>query len=170
MNRSLLPLAAAALLSGCGIVSLPPVAIPDQILSLPVSTSAQNSVVYDGEDAFDGATMPDVLSNVSLSGQALYSGAGNLRSVAIFLRSSLPSCDRVAGMSAQFCAPDGESAQRIGTLNLQNGKVTDLMLSGRALDEAARAGHGYFGVQVLSGSSVLGDSLKLSNLKVSAKF
>ena len=169
MNRSLL-LVAAALLSGCGIVSLPPVAIPDQTLSLPASTSAQNAVVYDGNDAFGGATMPDVLSNVSLRGQALYSGAGNLRSVAIFLRSSMPSCDRVSGTTAQFCAPDGENAQRIGTLNLQNGKVTELLLSGQALDEAARAGHGYFGVQVLSGNSVFGDSLKLSQLKVSAKF
>ncbi|WP_420597235.1 hypothetical protein [Deinococcus sp.] len=163
-------LVAPLLLASCGIVPLPAVAIPDQTLTLPASSSAADRVIYDGSDVFGGSTVPGVLSNLKLRGQALYSGAGDLSSVAVYIRSSVPSCTSVPGLTVQMCDPSTESAQRIGTLNFEKGVATSFSLSGKALDAAAKAGHGYVGVQVLKGQSVFGDTLKLSNLKANAKF
>ncbi|UWX65549.1 hypothetical protein [Deinococcus rubellus] len=125
----------AALLAGCGVVPLPAVGIPDQVLKLPSSVGFGQCVAYDGSDAFAGTSLP-----------------------------SLP------GSGMRVCAASGESAQKIGTLTLKGGEVTGFQLSGVALDRAAKAGRGYFGVQALSGVSLLGDHLKLSGMKVSAKF
>jgi hypothetical protein len=171
MKKTLLALlSGVALLSACGVVPLPAVSIPDQSLSLPSSAGFENYVTYDGSDAFGGTTLPGLLSNVSVSGNVDYAGTGSLRQVAVYLRSALPGCLQVVGSKTQLCDAEGEAAQRIGTISLQNGVVTGFNLSGAALDASAKAGHGYFGVQALQGSSLAGDTLKLSSMKASAKF
>lgn len=169
MKTSALLTALCAALSGCGIVPLPAVGIPDQTLTLPPSAGFENMVAYDGSDAFSGTSLPSLLSHLSVSGQVVYQGAGDLQQVAVYLRSSLPSCNTVPSSKAQVCDAGGESAQKVGTLSVQNGVVTGFTLSGSALDRAAKAGHGYFGVQVMQGASRAGDSLKLSAMKASAK-
>jgi len=169
MSR-LLPLTlCAALLAGCGVVPLPAVGIPDQTLKLPASAGFEQYVAYDGSDAFAGTALPSLLSQVRVSGQVQYGGVGDLSEVAVYLRSSLPSCTALPGSSMQLCAASGEAAQKIGTLTLRGGEVTGFQLSGSALDRAAKAGHGYFGVQALSGASLTGDQIKLSGMKASAK-
>ncbi|TSA83000.1 hypothetical protein FNU79_12835 [Deinococcus detaillensis] len=161
--------ALSAALCACGIVPLPAASIPDQTLTLPPSAGFESYVAYDGSDAFSGTSIPGILSNVSVSGQVLYAGAGDLQRVAVYLRSSLPSCNAVPGSKAQVCDASGEINQKVGTLTVQNGVVTGFSLSGSALDRAAKAGHGYFGVQAMQGQSMAGDSLKLTAMKASAK-
>ena len=171
MKKTLLALAGlTALLSACGVVPLPAVAIPDQSLSLPSSAGFENYVAYDGSDAFGGTSLPGVLSNVSVSGNVDYAGTGTLKQVAVYLRSSMPSCTAAPLSKSQLCAAGDEAGQRIGTISIQNGAVTGFQLAGGALDAAAKAGHGYFGVQAIQGASLVGDTLKLSGMKASAKF
>ena len=169
MNKLLL-LPAAALLASCGLIPLPAVTLPDFTLTLPSSLGYEQSVLYDGSDAFGGKSLPGLLSNVKVTGNLSYSGAGNLSQVAVYLRSSLPTCMSLPATSVQACDASGETAQKVGTLTLQNGVATSFTLSGAALDTAAKAGHGYFGVQALSGSSVLNDKVKFSGMQASAKF
>ena len=169
MKKFLLPVA-AALLASCGLVPLPAVTLPEYTLTLPSSLGFEQSVLYDGSDAFGGKSLPGLLSNVKVTGNVSYSGAGNLSEVGVYLRSSLPACDAVPGTSVRACDASGETAQKVGTLTLQNGVATGFTLSGAALDTAAKAGHGYFGVQAMSGSSVLGDTVKLSGMQASARF
>lgn len=176
MKKTLLALAGlTALLCACGVVPLPAVAIPDQSLSLPSSAGFENYVAYDGSDAFGGTSLPGLLSNVSVSGNVDYAGAGTLKQVAVYLRSSMPSCaapplSKSPLSKSQLCAAGDEAGQRIGTISIQNGAVTGFQLAGGALDAAAKAGHGYFGVQAIQGASLVGDTLKLSGMKASAKF
>ncbi len=159
----------SALLAGCGALPLPSISLPDQNLSLPLSVGLENYVAYDGTDALSGTGIPTLLSHVQIGGKVTYAGAGNLKQLAVYLRSSLPECNAVYGTNVRLCAASAESAQRVGTLSLQNGVVTAFLLSGAALDAAAKVGHGYFGVQSLQGSSLSGDSLKFSGMKASAK-
>ena len=172
--KTFLNLTAAALLtgaglSGCGIVPLPAVSIPDQNLSLPTSSGFEQYVVYDGSDAFAGTAIPSLLRKVQISGKVTYGGAGTVTQARVFLRSSPPECTPLPASSSQLCDPSGESAQQVGVLTLQNGQATSFVISGPALDAAAKAGHGYFGVQVLRGRTLPGDTVKLSAMKASAK-
>ncbi|AWN22933.1 hypothetical protein DKM44_06580 [Deinococcus irradiatisoli] len=159
----------AALLAGCGALPLPSIALPDQNLSLPLSAGLENYVAYDDKDAFTGTGIPSLLSHVQIAGKVAYAGAGNLKQLAVYLRSSLPNCNTVFGSGVRLCAASGESAQRVGTLSLQNGVVTGFVLSGAALDAAAKVGHGYFGVQAVQGSSISGDTLNFTDMRASAK-
>lgn len=159
-----------ASLSGCGIIPLPSVAIPDVNLTLVPSVGYENQVTYDGSDALGGSSIPSILSNMSISGKAMYSGAGNLQQVAVYMRSVLPTCTPIPITKAQACEASGESAHKVGSISFKNGEAVDFRISGSALDQAAKTGHGYFGFQALNGQSLMGDKLKLSGMNASAKF
>ena len=73
------------------------------------------------------------------------------------------------GAAARQVLGPGEAAQAIGQLNLTAGQGVAFTLGGAALDAAAKAGHGFFGMRFSDGQSVFGDTLDLTGMKASAR-
>ncbi|MDB5046650.1 MAG: hypothetical protein JWQ08_2700 [Deinococcus sp.] len=170
-------LTAAALtllaLTSCGGVPLPPIPLPDATVDLPPSSEVIGRVIYIKQDVLAGAGLP--VQQVSITGTATYvSGGGNLSAANIFIRSSLdplPSgCINSTLAPVILCDPAGEGTRQIGAVALAAGQGNAFVLSGAALDGAAKAGHGYIGVQVTAGSSVLTDKLRLTGMQARARF
>lgn len=172
MNRKLLTgLAAALTLSACGVIPTPPVNIPDVTLDLQSSVASRGQVIYMRQDAFGGASIPKILQGLSISGDARYTAlSGNLSEVAVYVRTSMPSGCQNLTADVAACDPAAESAQAIGTISLQPGASKGFTLSGPALDEAGKAGHGYFGVRAVRGDSLTGEQLRLTSMKARARF
>ncbi|ANE43139.1 hypothetical protein [Deinococcus puniceus] len=177
MQKTLLAAAALASLafSSCGVIPTPAVPIPDAELSLPPSSAVAGRVIYMKTDVLGGVSLPGVLQQVSITGMATYtSGGGNLSGASVFIRSSvepLPAgCTTTDLAPVILCDPAGEVARQIGTVNLTSGTATPFTLRGPELDAAAKAGHGYIGVLVTGGSTVLTDKLKLTGMEARAKF
>lgn len=156
------------------MVPTPPVALPDVTLNLQSSALAQGRVIYIRQDALAGASIPKVLQGLSISGQAQYTSAGgNLSEVAVYVRTSLdnlPSSCTSPSPLVVVCEAAGEASRAVGTLNLAAGQSRPFTLSGPALDEAGKAGHGYFGVRAVQGNSLSGDRLSLTELRARARF
>lgn len=166
-------LAAALIVSSCGVVPTPPVALPDVTLDLQPSAASLGRVVYVRQDALGGAALPGLLQGLSLSGTANYvSAGGDLSQVGVYVRTSLdglPGTCTAASPLVVLCEASGETAQAVGTLTLAAGQGRSFTLSGSALDAAGRAGHGYFGVRVIQGSSLAGEQLRLTELEARAR-
>ncbi len=164
---------AALAVTSCGVIPTPPVALPDVTLDLPASAAAQGRVVYLRQDAFAGASLPSALQRPSLTGTATYrANGGTLRQGGVYVRSSLdnlpPTCTSL--VVVVVCEAAGEAAQAVGTLALDLEASTRFTLSGPALDAAARAGKGYFGVRAVEGESLAGEQVRLTDLQARARF
>ncbi|THF70583.1 hypothetical protein E7T06_06545 [Deinococcus sp. Arct2-2] len=177
MKQTLLTAAALASLafSSCGVIPTPAVPIPDAEISLPPSSAVAGRVIYMKTDVLGGVTLPSVLQQVSITGLATYSsGGGNLSGATVFIRSSIDpmpaGCATTTLAPVLLCDPAGEVARQIGSVNLTSGTASAFTLSGPELDAAAKAGHGYIGVLITGGSSVLTDKLKLTGMEARAKF
>lgn len=182
--RSRLPRLAGALLSlsllgACGLIPTPRVDVDDASLTLPASGPLTDKVVYLERDALAGNRIPAALQQVTLDGLATYrtTGLGTLREAELYVRPALsvlpatctvspatPTAPRMVLCDAAF-----EGAQQIGRLNLQPGQARPFSLGGPALDEAAKAGHGYFGLRFTAGQSAFGDTLNLSSITARAR-
>ena len=180
MMRSVaLPLTAAFLLAGCGLIPTPSVDIQDSVQELPDSSALGGKVVYLDQDALKDNRVPSVLQQVTVRGDATYlsTSGGTLAKVEMFVRpdlTSLPGTCREypASLVAPrmfVCDADGEKAQSIGTLNLTRGQGVAFTLGGAALDTAAKGGRGYFGLRFTEGRSLSFDTLKLTNMTASAR-
>lgn len=180
MNKlPLLAVPAAIALASCGLIPTPAVPVPDTTLPLSASANlAAGSVVYISTDVLKGVSLPSLLQQLSISGNAQYNAAGGtLSSANIYVRSSLinlpATCMALPATTTTpaltLCAESGETAQKIGTVNLSAGTKVPFTLTGAALDNAAKSGHGYFGVQMGSGVSLSGESISLTDLKAQAK-
>ncbi|PTA68266.1 hypothetical protein C8263_09220 [Deinococcus arcticus] len=169
----------AALLTGCGLIPTPRVDVDDVSLILPASGPLAGKVVYLERDALAGHRIPAALQQLTLDGQATYRTAalGTLRGAELYVRpalSALPASCAVSPATPTaprmvVCDAAGEEAQRIGRLTLEPGQQRAFTLGGPALDQAARAGSGYFGLRFTEGQSVFGDSLNLSDITARAR-
>ncbi|THF88554.1 hypothetical protein E7T09_04985 [Deinococcus sp. KSM4-11] len=177
--RSILFLA-PLLLAACGVIPTPVVDLPDTSVPLANTFITQGQVVYVDQDelATTKSTLPAALQGLTIRGDALYnSSGGNLGTVKLYVRTTLAGLDsRCTSMGATpftpaiyACDPQGETAQAIGTVTVQAGSKVPFTLNGAALDTAAKAGHGYFGFQVVTGTALNGESVDLTALKAQAK-
>ncbi|GGR46801.1 hypothetical protein GCM10008959_04810 [Deinococcus seoulensis] len=184
MNRparlmpAVLSVAASLLLGSCGLIPTPSVDVPDSTLNLPDSGTLNGKVVYLYTDSLKGNSVPAALSRFKVEGNATYTtAAGTLSRVGMYIRpdlSNVPAtCTEYPASLATprmlVCSEAGEQAQAIGTLTLKAGQGMPFSLGGAALDAAARGGHGYFGMSFSEGRSLFGDTLKLSEMKASAR-
>ncbi|MBZ9751421.1 hypothetical protein K7W42_11155 [Deinococcus sp. HMF7604] len=177
MRRLLL--AGAVLLSGCGLIPTPRVDVDNTSLRLPGSAPLSGKVVYLETDALAGNRVPAALQQITIRGQATYrtAGLGTLRSAGLYVRSTLTALPATCTVSPAtptaprmvVCDAAGEASQFIGTLELRAGQGQPFSLGGAALDTAAKAGHGYFGMAFSAGQSVWTDSLDLTGMTASAR-
>lgn len=169
----------APLLAACGTIPTPSVPLPDTTVPLANTFITQGKVVYVDQDGLRGSTLPTALQGLTIRGDALYDAAsgGTLGTVKLYVRPSLDAlegrCMRVPGVlgapTLYACEPQDETAQGIGTLNVQARASVPFTLSGPALDTAARSGRGYFGFQVVTGTAIQGETVELTNLKAQAR-
>ncbi|WP_155297953.1 hypothetical protein [Deinococcus kurensis] len=174
VRRSPLALLSCTLIAGCGLIPTPSVALKDARLDLPSSGALSGKVVYLVRDSLAGSSVPAALQQITLRGAATYrtGGLGTLRAVELYVRlpatcTSFAATPTAPGMVV--CDAAGEAAQAIGPLNLTAGQGAPFTLGGAALDTAAKAGHGFFGLRFSDGQSVFGDTLDLTGLKASAR-
>ncbi|WP_019008244.1 hypothetical protein [Deinococcus aquatilis] len=177
MKQALIAAAAVASLAftSCGIIPTPAVPIPDAEINLPPNSAVAGRVIYMKTDVLGGVSLPGVLQQVSITGTATYvSGGGNLSGASIFIRGSIDpmpaGCATTTLAPVILCDPAGEVARQIGNVNVTAGTATAFTLSGPELDAAAKAGHGYIGVLITGGSTVMTDKLKLTGMQARAKF
>lgn len=179
VRRPLLALLSCTLIAGCGLIPTPSVALKDARLDLPSSGALSGKVVYLVRDSLAGSSVPAALQQVTVRGAATYrtGGLGTLRAVDLYVRTDLTvlpaTCTSFAATPTApgmvVCDAVGEAAQAIGPLNLTAGQGAPFTLGGAALDTAAKAGHGFFGLRFSDGQSVFGDTLDLTGLKASAR-
>ena len=178
LPSSVLAVAASLLLGSCGLIPTPSVDVPDSTLNLPDSGALGGKVVYLYTDSLAGNSVPSALSRFKVEGNATYTtAAGTLSSVGMYIRpdlSSVPAtCTEYPASPVTprmlVCDTAGEQTQAIGTLTVQSGQSVPFSLGGAALDNAAKSGHGYFGMSFSGGRSLFGDTLKLSGMKASAR-
>jgi hypothetical protein len=177
--RSLLALLSCTLIAGCGLIPTPSVDVQDSRLDLPSSGALSRKVVYLQRDSLAGSSVPAALQQVTVRGTATYrtGGLGTLRTVDMYVRTDLTTlpatCTKYAASPTApgmvVCDAPGEAAQAIGQLNLTAGQGVAFTLGGAALDAAAKAGHGFFGMRFSDGQSVFGDTLDLTGMKASAR-
>lgn len=176
--KQVLSLAALVLgLSACGAIPTPEVSVPDSTIPLAASMAASPGKVVYAERNGLPQTVPAALKNLTLRGDATYDRlGGTLTTLNLYVRTSLTDLTGCTVVPATpvtprlfVCDAAAEAAQRIGTLNLQAGVAVPFELSGAALDAAAHAGSGYFGMEVVAGSPMDGETVKLSNVKAQAK-
>jgi hypothetical protein len=173
-----LPAVAALLLAGCGVIPTPAVPLPDTTIPLANTFFTQGQVVYVDQDELAGSTLPAALQGLTIHGDALYnSSGGNLGTVKLYVRTTLSGLDATCSAApatpfspaAYACDPAGEAAQAIGSVTVKAATKVPFTLSGAALDAAAKAGHGYFGFQVVTGTALNGESVSLTNLRAQAR-
>lgn len=176
--KQVLSLAALVLgLSACGAIPTPEVSVPDSTIPLAASMAASPGKVVYAERNGLPQTVPAALKNLTLRGDATYDRlGGTLTTLNMYVRTSLTDLTGCTVVPATpvtprlfVCDAAAEAAQRIGTLNLQAGVAVPFELSGAALDAAAHAGTGYFGMEVVAGSPMDGETVTLSNVKAQAK-
>lgn len=177
--RPLLALLSCTLIAGCGLIPTPSVDVKDARLDLPSSGALSGKVVYLQRDSLAGSSVPAALQQITVRGVATYrtGGLGTLRAVDMYVRTDLTTlpatCTRYAATPTApgmvVCEAAGESAQAIGQLTLTAGQGVPFTLGGPALDAAAKAGHGFFGMRFSDGQSVFGDTLDLTGMKASAR-
>lgn len=169
---------AAATLTACGVIPTPSVDLPDTRIDLPDSRALLGQVVYVQRDSLGGTTLPAALQRVTVRGTVTYrTVGGTLQQVELYVRpdlTTLPASCRAYAPSPDapgmvVCEATGEAGQSIGTAQVTAGQGAPFSLSGAALDAAAKAGHGYFGVRFTAGQSLLGDALDLTGMKVNAR-
>ncbi|GAA5532721.1 hypothetical protein [Deinococcus aluminii] len=177
MKRALRPflgLGLALVCASCGVVPTPPVNIADVTVDLQPSALALGRVLYVRQDALGGSQVPQLLQQLSVTGEARYTSVGgNLSQVGVYVRSSLdglPSTCTDLSPSLVACEAGGEVSRSVGTLNLTPGQSRPFTLSGPALDEAGKAGHAYFGLRAASGDSLTGEQLRLTGMQARARF
>lgn len=171
MKKALFIAPFALSLAACGIIPTPQVAIPDAQIPLSASLNTSDQVIYLNQNSLGGASLPSILQGLTIRGDALYvNKGGTLKSVKLYVRSALPAsgCTPVAN-TAFVCPAAGESAQAIGTVTLSANVSMPFTLQGAALDDAAKKGTGYFGVQVLEGRPLDTESVRLINMKAQAR-
>lgn len=142
-------------------------------VTLPLSAVMLGRVVYKREDTWNRAPFPQLLQQLTITGQAEYSSfGGNLSEAALYVRASLdnlpPTCTPLPP-DLVVCDVAGEAGQAVGTLNLAAGERRPFTLTGPALDQAGKAGHTYFGLRVVQGSSLPGEELRLTGMKANAR-
>ena len=166
--KKLLPLASVALLASCGLVQLPPVAIPDQHFDLPVPFGTASGTVY--TKVLDKVPGKLPVSGLKLTGTSRVLGAGTAvfptAVVEVYGLRGMPSCPQMN--SVAVCPePQGE---RIGTLQVGLEK-SNFVLTGAVLDEAVKGGNLALGLRVLEGGPVSANStIILEGLEVHARF
>ncbi|ACO46198.1 hypothetical protein DEDE109153_01300 [Deinococcus deserti] len=168
MKKALFVAPFALSLAACGIIPLPSIPIPNAEIPLSsVLATTSNQVVYLNRNALGGASMPSQLRDLTITGDAVYvKKGGTLKSLRLYVRSSLPTTDcKLIGTMAYACPAAGEGSQVIGTVNLNATEPQKFTLRGEALDEAAKKGTGFFGVQIIDGIPVESEIIELRNMR-----
>ena len=166
-------------LAGCGTIPVGSVAIPDIAVTVPATfqlplglpVAVTSPVVYTKENKFGGSGIPSLVNNVGVEGTARYTGAGDVKTLQVFVRQSLTNLPSSCLDLTQYvvCLGD-ESVQAVGTIDFTKSNPAPVSLGGPVLLSAAKAGEGYFGVQATASNVVAGDTLELTNLRGVAKF
>ncbi|GGL05622.1 hypothetical protein GCM10010844_25520 [Deinococcus radiotolerans] len=179
VHRPLLALLSCTLIAGCGLIPTPSVDVKNSHLDLPSSGALSGKVVYLTRDSLAGNTVPAALQQITVRGTATYrtGGLGTLRAVDMYVRTDLKAlpatCTTYAATPTApgmvVCEAAGETGQAIGQMTLTAGQGVAFALGGAALDAAAKAGHGFFGMRFTVGQSLFGDTLDLTGMKASAR-
>jgi len=155
------------LMNACGLIKTPSTPLPDVNLNVPPLAAPGGTVVYASTNAFQGFTLPGILSHVAVNGQASYAGETGTRTFNVMLAAQRPDCPEANGNL--ICTTSRGGGEVIGTLTLTPGQKVAVSLSGRTLDQAAHTGSGYLGLQFQDGPrSGTGDTLNLSDLQANA--
>jgi len=169
--NKLLPVLGLTALTACGagLVPLPPISVPDINLSLPAADASVPYVLYSTQNSLgDAPDLAQYLASVNVSGNVSYSTSGGTLSAAtVYVRTTLDGCT-LTGTFA-LCDASGESANSIGNVTIVAGKTTPLKLSGSALTKAAQQRRAFFGVKIKTGSTMNGDALNVTSVKVNAR-
>lgn len=178
--KQVLSLAALVLgLSACGTIPTPEVSVPDSTIPLATVMAAYpGKVVYSETNSLPQA-VPAALSSLTLRGDATYKRlTGTLTVMNMYVRSSFTDMTGCTVVDALGTVPklyvcdarvEAAAQRSIGTLNLKAGEKQPFTLSGTALDTAAHAGTAYFGMQIVTGNPVDGESVLMSDMKAQAK-
>ncbi|MFC4452817.1 hypothetical protein [Deinococcus sonorensis] len=171
-----LPLLGVLALTACGTGILPPVTrtLDPITLTMPTAFSLASGVLYLNENQF--AKVADVLKNASsltIDGQALFVGVGDLQTLTIYVRTASGSANALDGCTINsnyaVCSGD-ESAHKVQDLQIIKGQKMALHLAGAALNAAAKNKSAYFGIKVTSGNTFQGDTVTISDAKATVQF
>lgn len=165
--KRLLALPLFAALAGCGVIPLPPQALPDLEFTTPVPLNAAlvSSVrVFSPDPLFD-APVPRTVRNVTVTGTAALAAPVTQEvRLTVLIARTLPDCEAVNGY--RICTSGGEP---LGTITFAPGtREAQFTLRSRVLDELAYSGQGYVGLQLTAGSVPAGTTLRLNNLRAGA--
>lgn len=172
---------AALALAGCGAITVRTVVLDNMTVLVPSESPSATRVAYSTSNQFAsvGQKLPGFLS-LSVTANATYKAGGflgatgSLREAKVYVRTDLqalrsnPKCTESAGFI--ICEGLDESAFAAGTLTLGTDRKGRMELSGPALNAAARASVGYFGVALTQGSTVAGEAIELTDVTAQVRF
>ena len=169
--KPLLPLLGlTALLSACGTGLIPPVTqnLPDISAVLPTASAGTPMVIYPKGNQFDSSSpLAGSVNSVEIDGNLTYTGFGNLSGVGVYVRADSVGC--IDGGTYFSCTGD-ESANRLNDLTVIKGQPGPVKLAGKQLTAAVQRKFGLIGFQVISGSTLSGDKISVTDVKATIRF